>query len=72
MVTEKVVPAYKNRKRLGTHHLIFGRGARKNMKKKFVATKSEKEVCWKSGQKIKKFVLEIDEKYIDQRKTTKW
>ena len=42
-------------------------GREKIFKKKSIATKVEKKVCWQSGQK-NKFVDRIDEKYVDQNK----
>ena len=41
-------------------------GSKNNWNKQFVATKVRKKVCCKCGQK-KKFVVEIDEKYVDQK-----
>ena len=47
---------------------IWGRGARLKLKKIVSRHKSQKKkVCWKCKQK-KKFVVEIDEKYVDQKK----
>ena len=43
-----------------------GEGLEENGKNKFVATKVRKKVCGKCGRK--KIVVEIDEKYVDQKK----
>ena len=51
------------------HHLISGGGGGqiKIEKNSLSPQKSEKKVCWICEQK-KKFVVEIDEKYVDQKK----
>ena len=41
-------------------------GLEKNRIKSLSPQKSEKKICGKCGQK-KKFVVEIDEKYVDQK-----
>ena len=45
-----------------------GGGARKNMKKKQFVTTKIKKIVENVGRKIK-FVVEIQEKYVDQKKT---
>ena len=49
----------------------WGGGARKNREKKVCGHKSQKKSLLKMWAG-KKFVVEIDEKYVDQKKNSKW
>ena len=55
---------------LGTHHLISGGGgARKKLKKIVCRHKSQKKNFVENVGRKRKFVVEIDDKYVDQKKT---
>ena len=56
---------------LGTHHLISGGRPRLKLKKIVCRHKSKKKKFAENVGRKKKFVVEIDEKYVDQKKHQK-